>query len=206
MQYIGRIGYKSSIKNEIESMVLTYEPIWLSNFLLKVETADIQSMVAAVDHIWDEMFPNLPFEYHFVDELYDNLYKSERVQTNLLSIFSLISIIIAFLGLIGLLAYALRSRMKELAIRKVLGANLSSIIKMISREYLIIVLISAVIAIPFSIYWIRKWLQNFVYHTEITIGPFIGVVAVVVILLIATVAIQSFMGTRTNPVRYLKED
>lgn len=198
--------HQETLKNKVDPLVMVYEPIWIRTFLIKVETARIQESIAEIRAAWDTMFPLYPMEYYFLDDLYENLYKGERTQLQLLYVFSGLAIAIAFIGLTGLIAYALKTRVREIAIRKVLGATLADLIRLISREYLVILLIGACLAIPVSVYGVKKWLSGFAYRVEISPAGYALTVALVGTLLILTIALQTLRSARRNPAETLKEE
>lgn len=197
--------HQESLKNKVDPLILTVEPIWLSNILVKVETANLEKTIAQIEQVWQDLFP-YALEYSFLDELFTKLYQQDRVQLQLLSILSLIAILISFMGLISLVAYALRTRSKELAIRRVIGANLTNLTMLIGKEYLWIVLIATLVGIPVSYHWVSQWLNNFAYHIEIS--PIIYVIAILLIfgLLVGTIYLQTFKATNNNPVQALREE
>ena len=198
--------HQESLKNKVDPLILLCEKIWLRTFLLKMETANIERTIAEVQSAWDQLFATYPIEYHFLDELYDQLYKNEGRQMKLLTILSGLAIFIAFLGLFSLVAYSLQTRVKELAVRRVLGAQLSDLIRLIGREYLYVLLIGGVIAIPLSYLWVSEWLQNFAYSVEIS--PFVYGLTLFIIagMLLATVSFQTLRSTNTDLVEVLRED
>ena len=123
-----------------------------------------------------------------------------------MSILALIAVFISFLGLVSLVAYALKTRSKELAIRRVIGANLTNLTMLIGKEYLWILSIAVLVGIPISYHWVSEWLQNFAYHIDIS--PSIYLVAVFLIfgLLIGTIYLQTFKATVENPIESLREE
>lgn len=197
--------HQESLRNQIDPLVLTVEPIWMSNILIKVATNDLEKTVANIEATWSDLFP-YTLEYAFLDELFNKLYQQDRVQLKLLSILTFIAILISFLGLVSLVAYALKTRSKELAIRRVIGANLTNLTLLIGKEYLWILLIATLIGIPTSYYFVSEWLQEFTYHIEIS--PIIYLLAIILIfgLLIGTIYLQTFKATEENPVRALREE
>lgn len=196
---------QESLKNEVDPIVVVVEPLWLQNFFIKIATSNIEQTISQVEKIWNDMFP-YAMEYAFLDEMFDQLYKQDRVQLKLLSMLAIIAIIISFMGLVSLVAYALKRRAKELAIRRVIGANLASLTGLIGMEYIKIVAIAAILAIPLSYLWISNWLQNFAYH--IRVSPMIYVVAIVFIyaLLLITIFLQTWKATYDQPVEALREE
>ncbi len=197
--------HQESLRNKVDPLLLTIEPIWLSNVLIKVETQNLQTTIANIKSVWNDLFP-YALEYSFLDELFNQLYQQDRVQLQLLSILSVIAILISFMGLAGLVAYALKTRSKELAIRRVIGANLTNLTMLIGREYLWILLIAALVGIPISYHRVSEWLQHFAY--TIDISPMVYLAAFVSIfgLLIGTIYLQTFKATVENPVRALREE
>lgn len=198
--------HQETLKNKVDPVVMVYEPVWLRTLLIKVSTDDLQSAVADVQAAWNQLFPFYPMEYHFLDELYENLYQGERVQLQLLILFSGLAIIIAFLGLLGLVTYALKTRVKELAIRKVLGANTKDLIQLMSREYVMIVAISSLVAIPVSVYGVRQWLSGFAYHIDISPISYALAIVLIMILLLGTIVSQTLIASRANPVDTLRNE
>ena len=198
--------HQESLKNKIDPVLLTYDPIWLRTFMVKVETQNLDGTLADIGGIWSQHFPNYPFEYHFLDELFNQLYQSERVQLRLLSAFSLLSILIAILGLFSLVAYHLQTRLKEIAIRKVLGANVFGLIQMISKDYIWLVLIGGILAIPLTYIGIQRWLENFAYTVPIApiwfVLPLIGVI----LLLLIVIGFQTLRSSRINPSELLRQE
>jgi len=113
--------HQESLKNTIDPTILVYEPVWLRTFLIKLRTDDIESTMDFIHSTWDKLFPQYPMEYHFLDDMYEELYKNDRVKLHLLYLLSGWTILISIIGLFGLIAFSMKSRIKEIAIRKVLG-------------------------------------------------------------------------------------
>ena len=198
--------HQETLKNKVDPMVMVYEPVWIRTFLIKVETQHIQESIEQIRSAWDEMFPLYPMEYYFLDDLYENLYKGERMQLQLLYLFSGLAILIAFIGLIGLIAYALKTRVKEIAIRKVLGSSVADLIRMMSKEYLMVLLIGGSLAIPISLYGVQQWLSNFAYRIEISPASYVLTLSLVAALLIVTIGLQTFKSFLANPADTLREE
>jgi putative ABC transport system permease protein len=197
--------HQESLKNSIDPLIMVVEPLWLGNFLVKVQTSDIEQTLRGIEEIWNESFP-YPFEYHFMDEMYDKLYHSDRVQLKLLSALALLAIVISFMGLIGMVAYALRRRSKEMAIRRVIGADLQSLSGLIGREYLTVLSLAVIVGIPLSYRWVSVWLQNFAYRIEISPWTYFYSIGFIYLLLLITIVWQTFKATGGSPVKYLREE
>jgi len=197
--------HQESLRNKIDPLVLTVEPIWMSNIMIKVATNDLDKTIANIEATWGDLFP-YAFEYTFLEELFNKLYQQDRIQLKLLSILTLIAILISFLGLISLVAYALKTRSKELAIRRVIGANLTNLSILIGKEYLWILLTATLIGIPISYYFVSEWLQNFAYRIDISMLVFLVAIVLIFSLLIGTIYLQTFKATMENPVKALREE
>ncbi|WP_169518240.1 ABC transporter permease [Spirosoma luteum] len=170
------------------------------------EGVNIQEALAGTRKIVESLAPSSPFAYTFVDQEYAKKFASEERIGNLINAFALLTIFISCLGLFGLAAYTAERRTKEIGVRKVLGADLSSIVLMLSREYVYLVLAASFIASPVAWYFLHNWLQNYTYRIEIPWWIFIvsGLVALVVALL--TVSFQSIKAALMNPVKSLRSE
>lgn len=184
---------------------MVIEPIWLRTILVKVDTRDLEKTMAGIEDAWNGLFP-YALEYDFLDDLFNRLYDQDRVQLRLLSTLALIAVLIAFLGLVSLVAYALRRRSKELAIRRVIGADLGSLTGLMSREYLVVLAVAAAAAVPLSYRWVKEWLENFAYHIEISPWVYLVAVASVYAALLLVIYLQTMRATIANPVKSLRED
>ena len=173
---------------------------------LRVHPANVQRLVGEIGEIWRQMAPSQPFAYTFMDDDFNNIYKTEQRMGGISLSFSLLAIFIACLGLFGLAAYAAEQRTREIGIRKVLGASVGGIISLLSRDFLRLIVVSAVIAFPLAWWAMHHWLQDFAYR--ITIGWEVFVFAGVVALAIAmvTVIFQALRAALANPVVSLKNE
>lgn len=174
-------------------------------FTVKISTDNLKDKLARLENLYKSTFPGNPFEYFFVDEQYDQQYKSEQQYSSVLSVASCLAIFIACLGLFGLAMFTVEQRKKEIGIRKVLGAGTTQITGMFSRDFLILMAIAIVIATPASWFIMNKWLQNFAYRTEMVwwIFGLAGMIAVLIALI--TVSTQAVKAALANPVDSLKE-
>ena len=198
--------HQESLRNKVDPTIMIFEPLWLQNFLIKLETNNLVETLETIEASWNELFPVYPFEYSFLDELYNRLYENERRQLQLLYVLSGLAVVIAFIGLFGLIAYSLKTRMKEIAIRRVLGANFAALLRLISKEYLLIMTAGATLAIPLSYLFVGKWLENYAYRINISADSYLITVAFVALLLLATVALQTMKSAASNPVDTLREE
>jgi putative ABC transport system permease protein len=193
-----------SLQQEITPVI--FFPMYNSNnFTVKLTTDQLSDKMKKLETLYKASFPGNPFEYFFVDEQYNQQYKSERQYGSVFSVASGLAIFIACLGLFGLATFTVEQRRKEVGIRKVLGANVSQITQLFSKDFLTLVIISIVIATPISWYVMDQWLQEFAYRTQITwwIFGIAGLLAVAIALL--TVSSQAIKAALANPVDSLKE-
>ena len=195
----------NSLKDVVTPMVL-YLRESRGRIALRIGTSDVHQLIGQVEGIWRQMAPSQPFGYTFMDEEFNNIYKTEQRMGGISLSFSLLAIFIACLGLFGLASYAAEQRTREIGIRKVLGASVGGIVGLLSRDFLVLVLIAAVIAFPAAWWFMNHWLQNFAYR--ITIGWEIFVIAgvVAVAIALATVSFQAVRAALANPVNSLRSE
>lgn len=198
--------HQESLKNTIDPMVMFFEPIWLNTFLVKLDGTETSALIAEMEEIWNMKFPEFPMEYHFLDELYNRLYQKERIELQLLILFSGLSIFIAFLGLFALIAWSLRIRRKELAIRKVLGSQSWDLINMLIGDFWLLIGLGAIVAIPVSYMVVGDWLENFAYRVEISPGYYLLTLCLVLGLLFGTVGFHVMRATVIKPVEALRDE
>jgi len=175
-----------------------------NNFYIKMKPDKIISTVDFIKTTFKSFDPGLPIDFHFLDDDYDNLYRTERRMGKIFSYFSLLAIIISCLGLIGLSSFMTERRTKEIGIRKINGAKATEIFYLLSGEYIIWVMISIIIACPIAWYAMNKWLQNFAYRIDLTwvVFALAGIFALLIALL--TVSFQSYKAASKNPVEALR--
>jgi len=159
-----------------------------------------------MEKLFHKFNPGYPFQYFFTDEEIAKNYKSEQTTSKLSKYFAFLAIFISCLGLFGLVAFTAEQKTKEIGIRKVLGASVGGIVQMLSKDFLILVLIAALVAFPIAWWFLSKWLQN--YYYRIDIGWWVFVVAGVVAMLIAllTISFQAIRAALANPVKSLRTE
>ena len=177
---------------------------WATAF--KVATTDVRRLVSQIETKFKTMAPGVPFSYEFLDESFDNMYRHERRVGKIAISFAILAIVIACLGLFGLATYMAEQRTKEIGVRKVLGASVQNIATMLSREFIVLVLIAAVVAFPLAWWGMHKWLQDFAFR--VNIGWWIFVLAAFIAFLIAliTVSFQAIRAAIANPVDSLRTE
>ncbi|MGZ3925607.1 MAG: ABC transporter permease [Mucilaginibacter sp.] len=165
-----------------------------------------ESTLQDLGKLWKERVPSRPFEYKFLDEEYDALYRIEQRTAGIFTTFSALAILLACLGLFAVTAYTVVQRTKEIGIRKVLGANIANIILLISKDFLLLVVIATVIASPIAWYFSGKWLEDFAYRINIHWWIFIAAGAASLLIAGLTVSIQALKAALANPVKSLKSE
>jgi putative ABC transport system permease protein len=195
-----------SLHEPIAPLVLFLDRRRANSILIKILPGDISATLNRLKKIWNERVTYRPFEYHFLNEDYEALYKTEQQTAAVFSTFSALAIFLACLGLFALTAFAIAQRSKEIGIRKVLGANVAGIVGLLSRDFLKLVLISILIATPLAWYFMNKWLQDFAYRIYVHWWVFIAAGVIAIFIALITVSIQSIKAAIVNPVKSLRTE
>lgn len=173
---------------------------------VKIQPKGMNQTINRIDKSWSALFPDNMFEYEFLDDHIANFYKQEQKMYTAFKLFSIIAILIGCLGLYGLVAFAAAQRTKEVGIRKVLGASLFNIVSLFAKEFVVLIVIAFIVAVPVAYYVMHNWLENFAY--QISIGAGIFLVAIVTSFAIAlfTIAHQAIKAAIANPVKSLRTE
>jgi ABC-type antimicrobial peptide transport system permease subunit len=197
----------SSLYNEIEPMVISdNEDDFKPDFFIKIASRNIPNAMNAIAATWKKNIPDAPFEYQFKDQAFDNLDKDDLKVSKLVLLFSCLSILISALGLFGLAAFVAEQRRKEIGIRKVMGAAVAQIIFMLSKEFLLLVKISVIIASPIGYWIISKWLENFTYKIGVSWWIFVVAGSIVLLISMITVSFHAIRAATGNPVKALRNE
>lgn len=196
----------SSMHEAIGPLVLFIDNVQLNKIIIKVNGENLSTTIAAMQKKWKELAPHRPFDYQFLDQEFDQLYSTEERTGNLAATFALLAIFIACLGLFGPTAFAAQQRTKEIGIRKVLGASIPNIVTLLSKDFMMLVLVSMLIAFPVAWQVMNGWLEDFVYRINVSwwIFALAGLGALTIALL--TVASQAIRAANTNPVESLRSE
>lgn len=178
----------------------------LPQVITDVTTQDYPAFVQKAQNIWAELFPGVPFEYLFLDQEVAQLYQSEQTFSSIIGTFTLIAIFISCLGLFGLSVFAAEQRTKEIGIRKVLGASVGSLTGLLARDFVVLVLVSIVIASPIAWYLMTQWLKDFAYRIPVQWWVFVLAAAIAVGVAFLTVSVQSIRSAMANPVKSLRSE
>ena len=195
----------ASLKQAIEPSIFAYRPTsW--QMYIKTTGKDAPDAIEAVGKHWQQYNANFPYEYNFLDDVYNGMYKTEQQTGTLFNVFACIAIFISCLGLFGLATYTAQVKVKEIGIRKVLGASVANITAMLSKDFLVLVIIAIVIASPIAWIAMNNWLQEYVYRVDLHwwIMGIAGTVAILIAL--ATISFQAIKAALTNPVKSLRSE
>ena len=197
--------YKS-LHERVEPAVLHIYPAAYSRIAVKLKAGSIANSIAQIKTVWNRFSPDYPREYTFLDESFGKMYQAEDKLKTILSLFTGVTIFVACLGLFGLAAFAAERRKKEIGIRKVLGATVRGVVIMLSKDFILLVLISLILASPVAWYFMNQWLENFSYRIHIGWWIFALAGMVAVLLAFITVSLQAVKAGRTNPVKNLRAE
>ncbi len=209
-QYLEVVGVvkdfnQKSLYNPIEPLLMFYGPN--GNMIqLKMNTSNLKSSIAQIGNTWKKYFPNLPFEYKFLDQDFNSQYAADQRRGKIFAAFSILTILITCLGLLGLTAFTTQQKQKEISIRRVMGASISQIVSLITVNYLWLALIAALIAFPVAYYFMSKWLQVFPYNEGLSVIPFIVSGLVIVLTAVLTVMYHSTKAALANPATNLRAE
>ena len=195
-----------SLQQDIKPLTMRFEPGGFGTISIKIDANKLPETVKAIEKKWSQIIPNRPFEYNFLDDLFDKKYRAEDKFGNLFFNFAVLAIFISCLGLLGLASYSTIQRTREIGVRKVLGASVSNIVNLLSLDFIRLVLIAFVIAAPIGYYGMNKWLQDFAYHIPVSWWIFAVAGATSLIIAFLTISFQAIKAAITNPVKSLKTE
>jgi putative ABC transport system permease protein len=178
----------------------------ISFAILSLHAGNPEQVVHSVESTWKALAPGVPFEYSFLDKDFEALYRSEQQMGTVFSVFTLLSIFVACLGLFGLSVFTAERRIKEIGIRKILGASVSSVVSLLSKDFIILVILSAVIAFPIAWWTMSKWLETFAYRISIDWWTFVLVGLLAIAIALVTVSFQAIKAAMANPVTNLRAE
>ncbi len=195
-----------SLHDKTGPLVIFQNPGWFNLFMIRIAPNSAQKAVNALQKIWNKILPGSPLEYEFLDDAFNKLYHDDRQASTLILVFAIVAIVISCLGLFGLAAFTAERRTKEIGIRKVLGASVAGIARLLTKDFVKLVVIALVIALPIAWMGMNKWLQNFAYRINISWWMFLMAGALVIFIAFATISFQSIKAAIANPVKSLKTE
>jgi putative ABC transport system permease protein len=198
--------HQSSLHSPIAPMLVQLATGYEPQAAIRIAGTDYARVVSGIGGIWKNSFPDRPFDYAFLDQVFDNHYRAEANMGRALTVFAALAIIISVLGLLGLTIIALEKRQKEIAIRKVLGASAAGLVGLLSADFAKLLVLALLTAIPLSWTIMNKWLNNFAYRTAITWWLYLGSGLLLMIVAILTVGTLAYKATSNNPAKSLRID
>jgi putative ABC transport system permease protein len=202
--FSGKDFHIKPLHEKIEPLVLFIWPGRLNYVYARVAPDEMQSTLATIEKNWLTVYPEYPFEYTFLDNDVNRLYRGEQQLAQIFGYFAGLAIVIACLGLFGLAAFTAEQRTREIGVRKVLGASIAGIVALLSKDFLKLVLVAFAVASPIAYFAMNRWLQDFAYRIQIGIETFLlaGLLALAIAWL--TVSYQSLKAALANPVEALR--
>lgn len=199
--------HQNSLYDVIEPLIIILRPN-NGNLIVKTHEGDVRESIAAIEATWNEVNPGYPFEYTFLDQDFNSQYKSDEKRSQIFTAFSILTIIIACLGLLGLVAFTTEQRYKEIGVRKAIGATVRSLVVLMSKEFFILVGIGMLLAFPAAWYFTNTWLQNFAYRIELDgeWTTFVLSALLAFVITLVTVGFHVVRAASSNPVKALRDE
>jgi len=173
---------------------------------VRIKPGNYSETLQSIHNKWKQFAPQLPFDYSFMDAEFDALYRSDQTMGKVFTVFTILSLVVACLGLLGLAIYTAERRMKEIGIRKVLGASVQNVVTMLSVDFVKLIIIASVIAFPVAWYAMNKWLQDFAFRTSINWWVFAFASGLTLAIALITISFQSLKAALNNPVKRLRSE
>ena len=197
--------HQTGMYNGIESLLLAYRT--RNNVIyIKLKENDMQPTLSYIETKWKEIFPGEPYTFTFLNERFNRQFETDEKRGKIFTLFTILAILIACLGLFGLASYMVEQRTKEIGIRKVFGANEAIVLRLIARDFLILVIIGIVIATPVAYYFMNNWLKNYVYRTNIGLPLMISAALLTILITFITISYKAYQAAIMNPARSLKTE
>jgi len=198
--------HQTGMYNGIESLLLAYRPVLNNIIYIKLSGNENQQTLTFIENKWKEVFADQPFVYTFLSERFNRQFEADEKRGLIFTMFTILAIFIACLGLFGLASYMVEQRTKEIGIRKVFGANEKIILRLIAKDFLILVSIGIVIAVPVAYYFMSNWLKNYVYRTNIGVPLIIAAALITIVITFLTISYKAYQAAIMNPANSLKTE
>jgi len=199
--------HNASLHNEIRPYMICIRSAdwgWIPYLTIRMEPKDMQGTIKQIEDIWAEFTNDSPFQYFFMDDDFASRYEQEKRTRMIFTVFAILAILVAALGLLGLTAFTTEQRTKEIGIRKAMGSSAIQVVKLISRETIILVGIASILAWPVSYYFMRNWLNDFAYRLDLGIAPFLLSFVFALIISLITISFQTVVASLKNPADALR--
>lgn len=198
--------HNEGLQKKVQPIVFILRPGSREYYSVKMGKENIHQKVAAIEKLWNNYFPADPFNYFFLDDSFNRQYKSDELFGSIFSLFSVLAILIACFGLAGLSAYNVLQRRKEIGILKVMGASVQQLLLLLSKDFVRLVIIAFLIAVPITWLLMNKWLNDFAYRINISWMVFIAAGIIAVVIAFATISFQAIKAAMANPVKSLRTE
>jgi ABC-type antimicrobial peptide transport system permease subunit len=195
-----------SLRHDLAPLLITTNITMYRQAAIKLTTTNMPATMQRVKKIWEHAFPNYVYEYRFLDDKIASFYKQENQLADLYKIFAAIAIFLSCLGLYGLASFMAVQRIKEVGIRKVLGATAGNIVYLFSKEFIILIVVAFAIATPLAWYYMHQWLQDYAYRIDIGWWIFAAGGLAAIVIALATISFQAIKAARANPVTSLRSE
>jgi len=195
-----------SLRQSVAPLIIATNQTMYRQASIKLATTNISSTMQSIKKIWQQTFPDYVYEYKFLDDKIASFYKQENQLSELYKIFASIAIFLSCLGLYGLASFMAVQRIKEVGIRKVLGATSANIVYLFSKEFIILIAIAFAIATPIAWYYMHQWLQNYAYRIDVSWMIFLAGGITAIIIALATISFQAIKAAVANPVKSLRTE
>ncbi len=196
--------HQLGLQQKIGPMTMDYAPNYSYLYAIKFKAANTQELIASLHELWTKTFPGFDFNYFFLDQDFERQYQSEQRLANVFALFAGITMVIAMIGLLGLVSFMVVARTKEIGIRKVLGADVFSIAGILSKEFVVLVLVANLIAFPLTWYFANEWLQTFAFRMSVNPMLFVATTAMAIVITLSVVSFQTIKAALTDPVTALR--
>ena len=197
----------NSLHNRIETLFLFNQKDWgYSHMSVKINGARAKDAIAYIQSVWNANCPDTPFQYQFLDDHFTEVYRADSQVSQTVGMLTVLAFIVSCLGLFGLASHSAERRVKEVGIRKVLGASVENIVGMLSRDFLKFVVVAALVALPLAWLAVRQWLQYYAYRIPINLWIFFGAVIVAIFVAFVSTSYQAFRAASSNPVNSLRAE
>ena len=191
----------------VQPTIFLVDPDWVGLIVIRIKpSVSVHNALAKIERVFKKYNPGAPFDYKFTDEEYAKKFSNEERIGNLATFFAVLAIFISCLGLFGLASFVAEQRTKEIGIRKVLGASIFNVWRLLSKDFLLLIIISCFIAVPIAWYYLYQWLQKYEYHTEISWWVFVIACAGASVITILTISFQAIRAALANPVKSLRTE
>jgi putative ABC transport system permease protein len=196
----------ADLTSPLSAIVLSIDRNQFSALSIRFDNANVQQTINKIEAEWNRLFPEKAFEFVFLDEQLNQQYAAFQNFGSIIQFFTVIAILISCLGVYGLVLYTVQRKVKEIGVRKVLGASVQSILGLIYRDFTLLICLGFVIAVPLTYVLINQWFTNFIYHTTIDAGTFLISLGIVLVIVSITISYQAIRAAAANPVRSLRSE